>query len=74
MAFFKKYNGTTNVRLLRMERWTWVLIYGGLLSIVLSTFIDKIQGQGASLFLVGGALAVAVGVVMVVLRSKLREE
>ncbi len=74
MAFFKKYNGTTNVRLLRMERWTWVLIYGGLLSIVLSTFIDKIQGQGASLFLVGGALAVAAGVVMVVLRSRLHEE
>ena len=74
MAFFKKYNGTTNVRLLRMERWTWVLIYGGLMSIVLSTFIDKIQGQGASLFLVGGALAVIAGAVMVVLRSKLREE
>ena len=74
MAFFKKYNGTTNVRLLRMERWTWVLIYGGLLSIVLSTFVDKIQGQGASLFLVGGALAVAAGVVMVVLRSRLHEE
>ena len=74
MAFFKKYNGTTNVRLLRMERWIWILIYGGLLSIVLSTFIDKIQGQGASLFLVGGALAVAAGVVMVVLRSRLHEE
>lgn len=74
MAFFKKYNGTTNVRLLRLERWTWVLIYGGLLSIVLSTFVDKIQGQGASLFLVGGALAVAAGVVMVVLRSRLHEE
>lgn len=74
MAFFKKYNGTTNVRLLRMERWTWVLIYGGLMSIVLSTFVEKIQRQGASLFLVGGALAVVAGVVMVVLRSKLREE
>lgn len=74
MAFFKKYNGTTNVRLLRIERWIWVLIYGGLLSIVLSTFIDKIQGQGASAFLWGGALAVAAGVVMVVLRSRLHEE
>lgn len=74
MAFFKKYNGTTNVRLLRMERWTWVLIYGGLLSIVLSTFVDKIQGQGAPAFLLGGALAVVAGVVTVVLRSKLREE
>jgi hypothetical protein len=74
MAFFKKYNGTTNVRLLRLERWTWVLIYGGLLSIVLSTFVDKIQGQGASLFLVGGALAVIAGGVMVVLRSRLHEE
>ena len=74
MAFFKKYNGTTNVRLLRMERWTWVLIYGGLLSIVLSTFVDKIQGQGAPAFLLGGALAVVAGVVMVVLRSRLHEE
>ena len=74
MAFFKKYNGTTNLRLLRMERWIWILIYGGLLSIVLSTFVDKIQGQGASLFLVGGALAVIAGGVMVVLRSRLHEE
>ena len=74
MAFFKKYNGTTNVRLLRLERWTWVLIYGGLLSIVLSTFVDKIQGQGASVFLMGGALAVIAGGVMVVLRSRLHEE
>ena len=74
MAFFKKYNGTTNLRLLRMERWIWILIYGGLLSIVLSTFVDKIQGQGAPAFLFGGAAAVVAGVVMVVLRSKLREE
>ncbi len=74
MAFFKKYNGTTNLRLLRMERWTWVLIYGGLLSIVLSTFVDKIQGQGAPAFLLGGAAAVVAGVVMVVLRSRLHEE
>lgn len=74
MAFFKKYNGTTNLRLLRMERWTWILIYGGLLSMVLSTFVEKIQGQGAPAFLLGGAAAVVAGVVMVVLRSKLREE
>ena len=74
MAFFKKYNGTTNLRLLRMERWTWVLIYGGLMSIVLSTFVDKIQGQGAPAFLLGGAAAVVAGVVMVVLRSRLHEE
>ena len=74
MAFFKKYNGTTNVRLLRMERWIWVLIYGGLMSIVLSTFVDKIQGQGAPAFLLGGAAAVVAGVVMVVLRSRLHEE
>jgi adenine/guanine phosphoribosyltransferase-like PRPP-binding protein len=57
-----------------MERWIWILIYGGLLSIVLSTFVDKIQGPGAPAFLLGGALAVVAGVVMVVLRSKLREE
>ena len=35
MAFFKKYNGSTNIKLIRIERLVWVLIYGGLLSFVI---------------------------------------
>jgi len=50
MAFFKKYNGTTNARLARMERLIWTLIYGGLLAMVLGYFIDQQEAQDAALF------------------------
>ncbi len=74
MAFFKKYNGTTNARLVRMERTIWALIYGGLLAIVLGVFIDQSGAQDASLFYQFGGLAVVAGVVMIYIRSRLREE
>ena len=74
MAFFKKYNGTTNAKLVRMERIIWTLIYGGLLAIVLGYFIDQQEAQDAALFYNLGGLAVAGGVVMVFIRSRLREE
>ncbi|APW42808.1 hypothetical protein [Rhodoferax saidenbachensis] len=74
MSFFKKYSGTTNLRLVRLERMVWVLIYGGLLSIVLGLFIDQQQAQDASLFYQIGGLAVAAGVVLIYIRSRLREE
>jgi polyferredoxin len=74
MAFFKKYNGTTDQRLLRIERWTWVLIYGGLLASVLSHFMPANPEGGLSSLLAGGLLAVAVGVVLIVVRSRLHGE
>lgn len=74
MAFFKKYNGTTNARLLRVERMIWVLIYGGLLSVVLGLFIDQQEAQDAGLFYQLGGLAVVAGVVLIYVRSRLREE
>jgi uncharacterized membrane protein HdeD (DUF308 family) len=74
MSFFKKYSGTTNVRLVRMERMVWVLIYGGLLSIVLGMFIDQSGAQDADLFYQIGGLAVGAGVVLIYVRSRLREE
>ena len=74
MAFFKKYNGTTNTRMLRIERVIWVLIYGGLLSIVLGAFIDQQEAQDASLFYQLGGMAVVAGVVLIYVRSRLREE
>lgn len=74
MAFFKKYNGTTNVRLLRMERAIWTLIYGGLLTLVLGYFAQSSQGVDATLLNVIGGIALAAGVVMVFIRARLREE
>jgi hypothetical protein len=74
MAFFKKYNGTTDVRLLRLERMIWILIYGGLLSTVLSGFARDAGAQGHVALLACGLIAVAVGVALIVVRSRLREE
>ena len=74
MAFFKKYNGTTNARLLRIERLSWVLIYGGLLAVVLGFFVDQQEAQDASLFYQLGGLAVLAGAVLIYLRSRLHED
>lgn len=74
MAFFKKYNGTTNLRLLRMERVIWTLIYGGLLAVVLGYFLESTQNTDATAVYAIGILATAMGVVMVYVRSRLREE
>ncbi len=74
MAFFKKYNGTTNARLLRIERAIWTLIYGGLLMLVLAYFAQETQGVDPTLLNVLGGIAVAAGVLLVYVRSRLREE
>ena len=57
MAFFKKYNGTTDKRLLRIERWTWILIYGGLLTSVVSYFMPANPDGGVSRLRLKGRLA-----------------
>jgi hypothetical protein len=74
MAFFKKYNGTTNARLLRVERVIWTLIYGGLLTLVLAYFAHEKQGIDVTFLQIIGGVAVAAGVVLVFVRSRLHEE
>ena len=74
MAFFKKYNGTTDKRLLRLERWTGVFIYGGLLTTVVSYFMPAHADGSLSITLSVGLLAVLAGVVMVLVRSRLHGE
>lgn len=74
MSFFKKYNGTTNLRLARIETAIWVLIYGGLLAVVVGLFMARRQDGGSMLMIVGGAVLVVIGAGLVYIRSRLREE
>ncbi len=74
MSFFHKYSGTTNRRVVRLERLIWALIYGGLLAMVLGIFMDKAQADGAAAFYTGGGAALLTGVVMIFVRSRLRED
>ncbi len=74
MSFFKKYNGTTNRHLARLETLTWVLIYGGLLTLVIGLYMGRgEEGTGDELVVIGVGLAVA-GAILVYVRSRLREE
>lgn len=74
MAFFKETTATSSAKLKRIETWVWVLIYGGLLCSVLGLFMERTQGQDASAFFAVGGVAVAVGVVLVWVRSRLRDD
>jgi hypothetical protein len=74
MAFFKSYKGTTNRRLVRLERLIWTLIYGGLLALVLGYFVENTQGADGTALYAIGLLVAAMGVVLVYVRSRLREE
>ena len=57
----------------RIEKWTWVLIYGGLLLLSLGLFVLRSDAvMGWALLLAGGAGVVA-GIVLVVLRSRMPE-
>jgi len=69
MSFFDKYNGTTNERLLRLERLVWPLIYGGLLALVLGYFTEN-QGADATGLYALGSIALAMGCVVFYLRSR----
>jgi uncharacterized membrane protein HdeD (DUF308 family) len=74
MAFFKRYNGTAHVGLMRLERTIWTLIYAGLLAVVLGVFMDRGgSAAGVTVSVVGAAVAV-VGVVLIFVRSRMREE
>jgi hypothetical protein len=74
MSFFNKYNGTSNERLLRMERVIWPLIYGGLLALVLGWFTENTQGANSSGLYAVGSIALAMGLVAFFVRSRQREE
>ncbi len=49
---------------------TWVLIYGGLLSLVFAFALSDADGALAAWLATGGGLATAVGALMVYIRSR----
>jgi hypothetical protein len=58
----------------RLEKWIWILIYGGLFAFVLgfaTTRIDAVLGWSIA---TPGAIAAAVGVVLIYVRSRFKDE
>jgi apolipoprotein N-acyltransferase len=55
----------------KLETWTWVLIYGGLLSLCLGVFVLMRGGLLGWPLVVLGVLAVALGALFIVLRARI---
>lgn len=75
MGFFKESGSTTSSRsIARLQALIWVLIYGGLLTLVLGVFTRRSAGALGGPLMVAGALVAAVGVVLIYVRSRLKED
>jgi hypothetical protein len=55
----------------RIQNLVWVCIYGGLLCIVLTLFLGDADAGTATTLRVFGGIAVAVGVVLILVRSRM---
>jgi hypothetical protein len=56
----------------RIEKLVWVLIYGGLLAACLGWFLSPVRGPWGELLITGGLIAAGVGVVLIVVRSRMK--
>jgi vacuolar-type H+-ATPase subunit I/STV1 len=56
----------------RIESLTWMLIYGGLISLCVGWFLAPASGPWGELLIAGGAIAAAVGVALIVVRSRMK--
>ena len=56
-----------------LETWVWVLIYGGLLVLSLGVFVSRRDAAFGGTLEVAGGISVAVGVVLIFVRSRIKE-
>ena len=59
--------------LVLLQKLIWVYIYGGLLSIVIASFVRPTDASTAWWMTVIGGVVVALGVVLIYVRSRLKE-
>jgi hypothetical protein len=57
-----------------IERLAWVCLYGGVIVVILGLSTLRYDALQASVLLTGGGLAVVGGVVLILLRSRLRAD
>jgi hypothetical protein len=57
---------------LRAERLAWLFIYGGLLAVVLSIFLERFDRVLADTLQIAGALTAGAGAVLIYVRSRMK--
>ena len=58
----------------RLQKLIWVLIYGGLLTLVLGTATARTDASTGWVLMVGGGVVAAVGVVLIAVRARLKAD
>ena len=72
MSYFKRFpGGESNKFLVRLGALTWILIYGGLLTLLLGLWVESGDDNTSEMMMVGGAIAAAAGVVLIYVRSRM---
>lgn len=75
MGFFKPSSGTvSNQAVARLHALIWVLIYGGLLTLVLGLSIERLDDDFGWALVVGGGVVAVAGFALIYVRSKLRPD
>ena len=64
----------TATTIARVERLVWILIYGGMLCAVLGFAVRDAASDAGGALVVFGGIATAVGVVLIFVRARLRED
>lgn len=73
MGFFKPSSGSvSNKAVARLQALIWVLIYGGLLTLILGLSVGRIDDALGWSLVVGGGVVAAVGFVLIYVRSKIK--
>lgn len=72
MGFFKETGNTTPSKTIaRLQQLIWVLIYGGLLTVVLGWSVQRSNDALGWSMVVGGGIVAAVGFALIYVRSRL---
>ncbi|MGH6639206.1 MAG: hypothetical protein ACREBY_11500 [Polaromonas sp.] len=75
MSFFKPSSGSaSNKSVARLQALIWVLIYGGLLTLILGLSVERIDDALGWSLVVGGGVVAAVGFVLIYVRSRIKVE
>ena len=75
MSYFERSSRPASNRLVqRIERLTWMLIYGGLLALILGWWVIPSDDDTGYILLAGGGLVAVVGFLLIYVRSKIKAD
>lgn len=58
----------------KVEKWVWILVYGGLLVMGLGIAMERQGGELGHLLVVAGVAAAIAGVALIFVRSRMKDK